>query len=271
MLSLIHTRTTHHLLAFSHTGQCYPIPVHQVPEARWADVGTALVNVCGISRDEELVDILARADFPENRYLLFITRDGLVKMTALSEFASSRSSGLLAMKIGEGDALARVVETDGKGELLLMTEDGQGIRFDLEEVSVQGRAARGVTAMKVETGDRIVDAVLFPPSDTAEVVVVTRAGRAKRTPLEQFPKQKRGGKGVRFIVQRIQNKHLCTALMVAEPGMRLSIVDALGHEQMLPLAEVVEGRRDGNAMPLPGLPDSTSIATVELLPGDVVH
>lgn len=268
MLSLIHTRTTHNLLAFSHTGQCYPIPVHQVPEAKWAEVGTALVNVCGISRDEELVDILARADFPETRYLLFITRSGYVKMTPLAEFNSTRSSGIVAVKVPEGDALARVVETDGKGELLLLTMDGQGIRFDLEEVSIQGRAARGVTSMKVDDGDRIVDAVLFPPSDTAEVIVMTRAGRGKRTSLEQFPKQKRGGKGVRFIVQRLQNKHECTTLFVAEPGSKLAIVDSLGNERVVPTDKLVEARRDGNAMPVGELGDGVGISAVELVPPD---
>ncbi len=266
MLRLIHTRTMHTLLAFSHAGQCYPIPVHQVPEAKWGDVGTALVNVCGISRDEALVDILERANFPENRYMLFITRRGLVKLTALSEFASSRTSGIVAMKVAEDDALARVIETDGQGELMLLTEDGQGIRFELEEIAVQGRSAKGVTAMKVDTHDRIVDAVLVRPSDTAEVVVVTRAGRAKRTALEQFPKQRRGGKGVRFIVQRLQNRHECVALDVAEPGARLEVVDSLGGEHSLVLGSLFESRRDGNAMPLGVLGDGVSVNIVEVVP-----
>jgi len=266
MLRLIHTRTTHNLLAFSHTGQCYPIPVHSVPEARWGDVGTALVNVCGISREEELVDIIAREDFPDNKYLLFITRGGYVKMTPLSEFASTRSSGIVAVKVPDGDALARVVETDGRGELMVLTQDGQGIRFELEEVSIQGRAARGVTAMKVDKHDRIVDAILLEPSDTAEIVVITRSGRGKRTALEQFPKQKRGGKGVRFIVQRLQNRHECMSLELAEPEDSFELVDSLGQERIIAVNSLFESRRDGNAMPIAGLGDGVGIAHVELLP-----
>src|SRR5690606_14494847 len=133
---LLMTRTTHTVLAFSDTGQCYPIPVHQLPEAKWGEVGTALVNVCGISRAETLIDLIefdpqligeggaedaeVAAEEGEGgrapgRYLLFVTRHGLAKLTPLAAFASSRSSGIAAFKVPEGDALARVIETDGQG------------------------------------------------------------------------------------------------------------------------------------------------------------
>ena len=302
MLRLLHTRTTHTVLAFSDSGQCYPIPVYQLPEAKWAEVGTALVNVCGISRAETLVDLIdldpqligaeapaeeaaesgaetEGAGVPVGRYLLFVTRHGLTKLTPLSAFGSSRSSGITAFKVPEGDALARVIETDGQGELLMLTRLGQGIRFDLSEVSVQGRAAKGVTGLKVERDDDVADAIVIRPEDAADpelaIAVFTRSGRAKRSPLEQLPKQRRGGKGVRLIVAKIQNRHECVALGATRVDDGFEVVDTNGNEHWVEAKRIPEVRRDGNAFTIVTLKEGAAITTVEQLPAQpeeaVVH
>jgi len=290
MLRLIHTRTTHTVLAFSSTGQCYPIPVHQIPEAKWSEVGTALVNVCGISREEELVDLIPVADFtppattaegagaaaadgeapghPPGRYVLFVTRQGLTKLTPVSEFESNRTSGIVAFKVPDGDALARVIETDGQGELLLITRYGQGIRFDVAEVAVQGRAAKGVTGMKVDPGDRLEDALLVPPETWANIAVFTRSGRAKLSPLEELPKQRRGGKGVRMIVLRVQSRHECVALSLTTGDDGFEVVDSNGNEHYVPAKRIPVVRRDGNAWNLVDLKEGATVTTVEQIPAE---
>ncbi|MFO0746324.1 MAG: DNA topoisomerase (ATP-hydrolyzing) [Myxococcota bacterium] len=268
MLRLIHTRTTHTVLAFSSTGQCYPIPVHQLPEAKWGEVGTALVNVCGITREEELVDLIACADFPTDRYLLFVTREGLTKLTPLSEFQSNRSSGIAAFKVPDGDALARVIETDGQGDVVLLTLYGQGIRFELSEVAIQGRAAKGVQGMKVDGGDRVVDALLIAPDATPHIAVFTRSGRAKLSPLEELPRQRRGGKGVRMIVARIQSKYECVALSATFGDDGFEIVDSNGNEFYVPAKKLSLVRRDGNAFTIVNLKEGAVITTVEQVPAE---
>ncbi|MCC6624457.1 MAG: DNA topoisomerase 4 subunit A [Deltaproteobacteria bacterium] len=285
MLRLIHTRTTHTVLAFSSTGQCYPIPVHQIPEAKWSEVGTALVNVCGISREEELVDLIPVADFtppavvdgavavegqghPPGRYLLFVTRQGLTKLTPVSELQSNRTSGIVAFKVPDGDALARVIETDGQGELLLLTRYGQGIRFDVAEVAVQGRAAKGVAGMKVEAGDRVEDALLVPPETWANIAVFTRSGRAKLSPLEELPKQRRGGQGVRMIVLRVQRRHECVALSLPTGDDGGEVVDSNGNEHYVPAKRIPVVRRDGNAWNLVDLKEGATVTTVEQIPAE---
>ena len=273
MLRLIHTRTTHRVLVFSHTGQCYPVPVHQLPEAKWGETGTSLVNVCGITREEKLVEVLAPGDIgtlvqgsETPHYLLFVTREGLIKMTTLEEFQSTRSAGFVAFKVPDDDALSVVIATDGQGDLILLTADGVAIRFDVSEVPIQGRAAKGVIGMKVERGDRIADAILVPPDDTLGIAVFTRQGRGKLSPLEQLPRQHRGGKGVRMIVARIQNKHECVAVGATHGQDRFELVDSLGNEHLIEAGDIQEVRRDGNAVTLVQLEHGASITAVEKIP-----
>jgi len=273
MLRLLHTRTTHTVLAFSDQGQCYPIAVHQIPEAKWGEVGTALVNVCGITREENLVDLIPCADFSAERYLLFVTRHGLTKLTSLSEFDSNRSSGIVAFKVPEGDALARVIETDGTGDLLMLTRLGAGIRFDVSEVSVQGRAAKGVAGLKVEGGDEVVDALVLNPEDAADdylgIAIFTRSGRGKVSPLEQFPRQHRGGKGVRMIMALVRNKQECVAISPTRKGDSFEVVDSNGNEHHVESRRIPVVRRDANAFTIVTLIEGALVTTVEQIPAEV--
>jgi topoisomerase-4 subunit A len=294
MLRLLMTRTTHTVLAFSDSGQCYPIPVHQLPEAKWGDVGTSLINVSGISRDEALIDLvdldpgLFSADTASSddgdgdesaaeseRYLLFVTRRGLAKLTPMVAFNSTRSSGIAAAKLPDGDALARVIETDGQGELLVLTRLGQGIRFDLGEVSVQGRAAKGVTALKIDSDDVVADALVLSPDEAADpelaIAVFTRSGRGKLSHLEQFPKQRRGGKGVRMIVAKVQNRHECVALSATSTDDGFEVVDSNGNEHWVEARRIPVVRRDGNAFTIVTLKDGALITTVEQVPAQFLE
>jgi topoisomerase-4 subunit A len=267
MHMLVNTRTTRTVLVFSNTGQCYPIPVHQIPEAKWGEVGSALVNVCGMTREEELVDLVEAGEFPADRHLLFVTRRGMIKATALSEFDSTRTTGILAIKLDEGDALARVVDTELTGDLMMLTHYGQGIRFGLDEVAVQGRAAKGVIGMRVDRDDAMQD-VLFTPSaqDDLQVAVFTRAGRAKLTPLEQYPRQRRGGKGVRMIISRVSNRHECVALSATRGDDGFEVVDDNGHEHLVDARRIPVTRRDGNAWTVVELKGGALVSIVEQLP-----
>jgi len=266
MHMIVTTRTTRVVLAFSDTGQCYPIPVHQIPEAKWGDVGTALVNVCGMGREERLVDVVAPEDFEPERHLLFLTRRGMVKATPLAEFESTRSAGMVALKLDEGDSLARVSESVLSGEILMLTRLGQGIRFGLDEVSVQGRAAKGVIGMRVDDDDEVRDVLLFEATEDASVAVFTRSGRAKLTPLEQHPKQRRGGKGVRMIISRVKSPHECVALGLTRGDDGFEVVDTQGGEHHLDARRIPVTRRDGNAWTVVDLASGALVSIVEHLP-----
>ncbi len=263
---VLHSNTTHLILVFSASGQCFPIPVHQIPEARWGDVGTAMVNVCGIDKDDGVTAVVVPGDFSGERHLLFITAQGMVKATPLTEFQSTYSAGLIAIKLDDGDRLARVLEADLEGDCLILTQSGQGIRFPVAEVSVQGRAAKGVRAMKVEDGDSVRDAIVVPPDPTLQIATFTLSGRSKLSPLEQYPRQRRGGKGVRMIISRSGTPHHCVAISGCSTRDTFLIVDSQGKEHALPAKAIPVTRRDGNAWDLVKLPGDVHVALVEHVP-----
>lgn len=262
MQYVVGTNTRHVLLLFTASGQCYPIPVHQIPEAKWGDLGTALVNVCGVEREDRVVGVVTRDTFPEDEYFLFVTRGGRVKATAMQEFQVSRSAGIVALKLGEGDALAAACPTDRTGDVILLTELGQGIRFAAEQVSVQGRAARGVRGMRVAQGDGVHTVVLLAPEPELHLATFTASGRAKLTPTEQYPRQNRGGRGVRMIVSRA-TPHRTVALVPCALTDHFDVVDTHGVEHSLPAQRIPMTRRDGNAWSVVALKDGALVALVE--------
>ena len=266
MLHVLMTNTRDAVLVFSASGQCFPIRVHQIPEAKWGDVGTALVNVCGIDKDDGVVEVIPRATVPEDRYLMLTTAMGLAKATPINEFESSRSAGIVAVKLADGDRLSSVVETDLSGETVMVTEGGFGIRFMTSEVSVQGRSARGVRALKVAKGDALRSLELIDSAFEGYIAVFTRAGRAKLTPFEQFPKQRRGGKGVRMIISRMNNPHSCAGLVACTTSDSFEVVDTHGNEHIVPASRIPVTRRDGNAWTMVELKQGALVALVEHLP-----
>lgn len=267
MHDVLHTNTRHTLLIFTASGACYPIPVHQVPEFRWGDMGTALVNVCGIGNDDSVVASLTCETFGEDRKLVFVTERGTVKATGLKEFESSRTQGILGIRLADGDRLARVLETDATGELLLMTRSGRGIRFPMDQVSEQGRSARGVRGMVVHESDVVRDAVSIPAeSDHMMVAVFTEVGSMKRTPVDQHPVQRRGGKGLQLIIPKARKPHRCVAVHVCGPKDNFEVVDSEGAEQILPAARIPVTVRDGKGFKPITVRRGTHVALVSLLP-----
>ncbi len=263
MHHVLPSNTRHTLLICSASGQCYPVGVHALAEAKWADTGTALVNVCGIDKDDPVVAVVNRADFPEDEHLLLVTRQGMIKATALSDFQSTRSTGFSVVKLAADDRLAAVLPMNPGAEILLMTELGQGIRFLADQVSVQGRAAKGVRGMKVRPPDQVITVLQVAQNDDTMIATFTTSGRAKLTPLEQYPRQNRGGKGVRMIINRV-NPHACVALLACSMADVFEVVDSSGVEHQIGAERIPVTRRDGNAWNLVPVKDGAKVSLVEV-------
>jgi topoisomerase-4 subunit A len=269
MHDIVFTNTRHKVLIFSASGACFPLPVHQIPEAKWGDAGTALVNVCGIENDDDIVAVIPRSDFPDDVHLLFLTERGMAKACKLKDFESSRTTGIVAMKLGERDHVAHVTESNLTGDCVLLTRLGQGIRFGLDQVSIQGRMARGIRAMKVAANDVVVDTLLLSPERLAEsphIAVFTHSGMAKLSPLCEMSSQNRGGKGVRMIVRRANRPHTCIALGASLPVDNFVLIDSKGTRHAVEAARIPVTRRDGNAWTMARLTGGASIALVEFWP-----
>lgn len=194
---LLEVNTLDSLLLFTDKGQYYMLPVHAVPEYKWKDNGTALVNVVPIAKDDRVVAVLNVKDVQEEgRSVVIATKRGQVKRTELKEYATNRTTAVAAVKLGKEDEVVAVwMDGPAPKDILVVTKLGVSIRFAGAEVSAVGRVSAGVKAITLREGDRIV-AALPVEGDEGEVLVVSNLGYAKRSLLMDYNVQGRGGKGV---------------------------------------------------------------------------
>ncbi|MEX2407212.1 MAG: DNA gyrase subunit A, partial [Actinomycetota bacterium] len=192
----VFTTTTHHwLLFFTSRGKVYRVKVHEVPDASRTARGTYAANLPGVSitGDEKVQAVIDLKEYSEGRYLLFATRKGMVKKTALPEYDSPRT-GLAAINLHPGDELIDVRLTDGKDDVFLVSRKGQTIRFRESLARPMGRQTAGVIGMRLAEDDEVI--ALGIASEGEEMISVTQHGYGKRTPLKDYPLKGRGGKGV---------------------------------------------------------------------------
>jgi len=188
--------TVENLLIFTQRGQYFMLPVHQIPEYKWKDNGTAIVNIIPIAKEDRVVAIIPVKTFDEPmRSLVFFTRKGQVKRTELKEYATTRSTAIVACKLADGDEVVQVTSSDYAKQIMLVTKNGMCIRFREDEVSTMGRVASGVRGIQLRDDDEVVSAE-FVQEDEGELLVVSDLGYAKRTLLCDYPLQGRGGKGI---------------------------------------------------------------------------
>ncbi|MFQ5536989.1 MAG: DNA gyrase subunit A [Gemmatimonadota bacterium] len=187
--------STHdYLMIFTRGGQCYWIKVWEIPTGGRNSRGKPIVNLLNLAEDEEVAAVVPVREFSEDRYLLFSTRNGVVKKTALSAYGNVRAVGLNAINIREGDELIDVQITSGEDEIILATREGMAIRFNEADARTMGRATEGVRGIDLSEGDEVVGMVVARPETT--LLVVTEKGLGKRTEVDAYRLQKRGGKGV---------------------------------------------------------------------------
>ncbi len=190
--------TTAHawLLCFTNRGRVHRLKAYEVPLTNRTARGTALVNLLQLAPDERVETVVEAREFPADRYLMFITRQGLAKKTPISAYENIRSNGLIALSLREGDELVRVLETSGDDDVLVVSRNGRAIRFAESEVRSMGRSAAGVWAMRPREGDTVAAADVLHPNEARDLLVVTSGGAAKRTSDEEFGRKGRGGLGV---------------------------------------------------------------------------
>jgi DNA gyrase subunit A len=186
--------STHsYLLFFTTIGKVYWIKVHEVPQAGRAARGKAIVNLLNL-QNEKISDFLPVREFQENRFVLFATKQGVVKKTDLMAYSNPRASGIIAITLDDGDEVIGVRLTDGRQEIILSTRDGQSIRFKEQEVRSMGRGASGVKGITLEKGDEVVSIEIL--SQGASVLTASENGYGKRSDTAEYRVQSRGGKGI---------------------------------------------------------------------------
>jgi DNA gyrase subunit A len=184
------------VLVFTDAGKVYWLKVHEIPQGGRASRGKAIVNLLQLASGENVTSILPVKEFIEDRYIVFATQNGIVKKTDLMAYANPRSGGIIALTVDEGDRLVSTRLSDGNMDILLASQSGKAIRFPEKEARPMGRTSRGVRGMHLEKDDRVIGMEVVSDTTAATLVTVTEKGYGKRTYLDEYRQQGRGGKGI---------------------------------------------------------------------------
>ena len=193
----IFTASTHDtILFFSNKGKLYRLRGYEIPEAGRTAKGTAIVNLLSLDAGEKITAVIPISNFAEGKYLLMATQKGFIKKTALTEYNSARKTGLQAITLKDEDELIAVRLTDGEDNVVLVTTDGLCITFSEQDVRPMGRTAQGVIGIKLGDGDKVIGMESIIDGAKATLLAITENGFGKRTDLDEYRVQKRGGRGV---------------------------------------------------------------------------
>jgi len=245
------------LLLFTDRGYAYALKVYDIPESGAANRGKHVKNLVSLKDEEKVVTLMALRDFPEEHNLVFATSDGTIKKTSLAAYSNIRSNGLIALNIDEGNALVSVRVSHGNQQIILISAQGKAIRFEEEDVRTMGRVATGVRGMRMGAGDRIVDMEVATPlpdlpegvepdESTAEhgmLLTVTEKGYGKRSLLQDYRLQGRGGTGVINIRAGVRNGQVVGSVLV-KPGEGCLLIS---QEGMVIRFAIDEVRKTGRA------------------------
>ncbi|MDI3548517.1 MAG: gyrase subunit [Halanaerobiales bacterium] len=187
------TSTHHYFLFFTNRGKVYRLRVFEIPEAGRQARGTAIVNLLELEEGERVTTVIPIREFDDERYLIMVTRNGLIKKTPLIEY-ESHYKGLIGLNLRDGDELIDVKYTDGKQNIIIATHKGKAIHFNEKDVRSMGRIAMGVKAITLEKDDYVIG--MGVDSEGDDLLVITEKGYGKRTPLTEYRLQNRGGKGL---------------------------------------------------------------------------
>ncbi len=255
------TTTAHsYLLFFSTRGKVYRLRAHEIPMKERTARGTALVNLIALQPGEKVQAIIDTRQYEEGRYLFFCTKKGVVKKTLMSEYDSSLRTGLIAINLREDDELVRVVQTTGEDDIFMVSRDGMTIRFSEGDVRPMGRATSGVRGMKLkDANDAVVGCGVA--ADDVEILLVTKSGHGKRTKLERFNRQGRGGQGVRGMKVTPARGEVVGAFMVGSED-EILVFSSAGNIIRMEAGEISSQGRDATGVRIARVGDGESVVAV---------
>ncbi len=223
--SLFIANTHDYLLCFSNHGRMYWLKVYAVPQGGRNSRGRPIVNLFPLAEGERINVVLPVKEFTEDQYVFMATSKGTVKKTPLTDFSNPRRGGIIAVNLDEGDFLIGAELTDGKHDVMLFSDDGKAVRFDESDVRPMGRNARGVRGMNLDD-EQLVIALLVADDEGRSVLTATENGFGKRTSITEYPRHRRGNKGVIAIQTSERNGKVVGAVLVEEADEIMLITSA---------------------------------------------
>jgi DNA gyrase subunit A len=261
VLMLIPVRTLHTVLFFSDKGKVYSEKAYQIPDADRTGRGIPIVNVLTLSPNETITAAVAVPDFDKADYFIMATRKGRIKRVELSEFASVRPSGLIAINLDGDDELGWVRLTSGDNDIILITERGQALRFSEKDVRAMGRTAMGVNGIRLRKGDYVTSMEVVEPD--GYLLVVTTQGYGKRTPLGEYPTKGRATGGVLTIDKKALGKiGLIASARVVQEADHVTIMSSGGVVIRTKVKEISQSGRATRGVTLMNLQAGDSVASL---------
>ncbi|WP_374712053.1 DNA gyrase subunit A [Symbiobacterium terraclitae] len=254
--------TTHHfMMFFTDQGRVFRIKCHEIPEASRQARGTAIVNLLPLNAGEKVNTVIpVREVEDEGTFIFFATRQGFVKKTALSEYSNVRSTGIIAIRLEEGDKLVGARLTRGNEEIILVSSAGNALRFHEDDVRPMGRDARGVKGIDLGRDEYVVGMDNVQPN--ADLLVVTETGIGKRTPLSEYPTYRRGAKGV-ITIRHVEERHgRLVAIKVVTEGNDVILVSEQGVLIRIPVQEVRQSGRATQGVQLMNLDADDKLSAI---------
>jgi DNA gyrase subunit A len=255
------TKTHDHVLFFTNKGRVYRLRGYEIPDTTRQARGTALVNLLTLPPGEEVTAVFPIDKFEGEKYLVMVTKRGVIKKTKLEEFANVRRNGLIAINLDEGDELLAVDLSDGSHDIILASTHGMAVHFNEKNVRPMGRVARGVKAMTLEMGDTVV-AMDVIEDDRREVLLVTSLAFGKRTPIGEYRHTSRGGKGVKaFARQRDDIGQVVDQILVA-PEDQILMITSGNQVIRLKVGDIRRTGRDAKGVRLQRLGEGDEVIAI---------
>ena len=249
------------IMFFTSRGRCYMIKCYEIPEAGRAARGTAIVNLLQLEGGEKVTAMIPIPDDEAERNLVMVTRNGIIKKTALEEFKNLRKAGLIAIVLREEDELIAVRLTNGHDELLVGTRDGMAIRFDESDIRQMGRVSMGVKCIDLAADDSVIDAAVV--WEGAMVLSITANGYGKRTDISEYRLQSRGGKGI--LAMKLTDKTgPLAAQLLAPADMDLMIITDDGTIIRMPVDDIRMVGRNTQGVKLMRIAEGAQVVSVAL-------
>jgi DNA gyrase subunit A len=257
--NLFITSTHNYILFFTNKGKMFKLKTYEIPEAGRQAKGTALVNLLQLSPEEKVSAVINIKDFEDGKYLIFMTKGGLVKKTELKEYETSRNTGITAITLLDNDELIGVKLTRGTTEIIAATKNGLSIRFPESNVRSMGRGTQGVKGITLNPDDVVIGMDIL--EEGADLLVISEKGFGKRTPVEEYRVQTRGGKGI--LTSKVTSKtgHV-VGMKVVKDNDEIMIINMSGIIIRLNVNEVSEMGRSTQGVKLMRVPQNESIVSI---------
>ncbi|QMS84950.1 DNA gyrase subunit A [Candidatus Xianfuyuplasma coldseepsis] len=261
---LISSSTHDFILFFTNTGRVYKMKGYKIPNYGRASKGLPIVNLLNLDDNESLAAVAKISDFESEDFLFFVTKKGVVKRTPVSDFQNIRTTGIKAINLRDGDELLAVRLTDGERDVIIGASNGKAIRFHEQTARAMGRVASGVRGILLADDDEVVGFTIVT-DDRTQILVVTENGYGKRTEIDEYRQQNRGGKGVKTL--NITDKNgLLTKLRSVCGDEDLIITTTKGMIIRLPIEQIAVSKRATQGVRLIKLNEGHKVATIAIVP-----